>query len=493
MAFVLGIDVSTTASKAILVDDHGDVAGVASTAHDISSPHPLWSEQEPDDWWAATCQSIRTVVEDSGVDVNTILSIGLTGQMHGLVLLDSKEEVLRPAMLWNDQRSSAECEQIRHLVGADRLVRITGNDAFAGFSAPKLLWVRNNEPDVYERITTVLLPKDYVRLKLTGQIATDKAGAGGTLLLDLQRRDWSEEILTALEIPHEWLPTTFEGIKATGGLSEAASKQTGLAVGTVVVAGGGDQAAQAVGVGAINPATWGLTIGTSGVVFAPTDKPVTESAGRVHAFPHAVADKWHMMGVMLSAAGSLAWYRETFFPAITYDELLEEANKVDPGSEGLFFQPYLTGERTPHADPHVRGSFVGITARHTRAHMTRAVLEGVAFGLKDNFELLSGIGLPEPECVRISGGGSRSPTWRQIVCDVLGLRLETVNSTEGAAYGAALLAGVGAGIWPSIEVACQTALRQEEVVEPDDNRSAIYRQHYQRFRQLYPMLRDFYS
>ncbi|MBT8401363.1 MAG: xylulokinase, partial [Rhodothermia bacterium] len=421
-----------------------------------------------------------------------IVGIGLTGQMHGLVMLGAEGEVLRPAILWNDQRAAAECDEIRDALGLRRLVSLTGNDAFAGFTAPKLLWVRNHEPEVYARTAQVLLPKDYIRYRLTGAYATDKAGAGGTLMLDLRKRDWSVELLDAIDIPGDWLPPTHEGPEVTGSVIDAAARETGLAEGTPVVGGGGDQAAQAVGVGAVIPEVWGLTLGTSGVVFAPCDQPLSEEVGRVHAFPHAVPRRWHLMGVMLSAAGSLAWYHDTLAPGIDYDDLLQEAAQIAAGSEGLFFQPYLTGERTPHADPYLRASFVGLTARHSRAHITRSVLEGVAFGLRDNLQLLKEVGLPAPREIRLSGGGARSPVWRQILADVLGVELVTVQTTEGAAYGAALLAGVGAGLWTSVEEACEATVRAEDIIVPRADAVTTYSEQHERFRELYPILGPLY-
>ncbi len=492
MNHVLGIDVSTTASKALLIDEQGAVVAVASTPHEHASPHPLWSEQDPEQWWAATQQSIRQVLHVAAIDAAAIAGIGLTGQMHGLVLLDARGRVLRPALLWNDGRASAQCDAIRERLGLARLVALTGNDAFAGFTAPKLLWVSDHEPEIYARTAQVLLPKDYVRYRLTGAYATDKAGAGGTLLLDLARRDWSEEVLDALGISPDWLPPTFEGPAITGRVTEAVATATGLKAGTPVVGGGGDQAAQAVGVGAVAPEVWGLTLGTSGVVFAPSLTPTVEAHGRVHAFPHAVPGRWHLMGVMLSAAGSLRWYHDTLAPEHDYDALLADAAALAPGCEGLLFQPYLTGERTPHADPMVRGAFIGLTIRHTRAHLTRAVLEGVAFGLRDNVGLLEEAGLPAPRQVRLSGGGARSALWRQILADVLGVELVTVQTTEGAAYGAALLAGVGTGLWPSVEAACERTVRLDQVVGPTRAAKAIYDASYERYRALYPLLGPFY-
>ena len=397
--------------------------------------------------------------------------------------------MLRPAILWNDQRTAAQCDQIRARLGKPRLVQLTGNDALTGFTAPKILWVREHEPEVYARTAHVLLPKDYVRYRLTGDYATDKAGAAGTLLMDIKTRDWSPEVLDALDIPAGWLPMTHEGPEVTGRISAEAAEATGLAEGTLVVGGGGDQAAQAVGVGAVEPGIVALTLGTSGVVFASTGEPFVEPEGRLHAFCHAVPGCWHLMGVMLSAAGSLRWYRDTLAPDIAFDELLAPAADGPPGSEGLLFLPYLTGERTPHPDPLARGAFVGLTVRHTRAHMTRAVLEGVAFGLRDSFELMRSAGLAEIRQVRVSGGGAKSPLWRQILANVLGVELVTVTTTEGAAYGTALLAGVGAGAWPDVDAACQGTVELTGSVEPQPGSAARYGGGYAHYRQLYPALR----
>ena len=432
MPYALGLDVSTTATKALLIDAAGEVVGVASTEYGYETPHPLWSEQSPGLWWDSAVRSIRAVLRDTGVAPDDIAAIGLTGQMHGLVLLDEGGRVLRPAILWNDQRTADACDKIRECIGRQRLIELTGNDALTGFTAPKLLWVREHEPELYAEVRHVLLPKDYVRYRLTGAHATDRAGAAGTLLFDLRRRDWSAEVLDALDIPADWLPPTHEGPAVTGTLSAEAAEATGLAAGTPVVAGGGDQAAGAVGVGAVREGIVSLALGTSGVVFATANEPFVEPEGRLHAFCHAVPGRWHLMGVMLSAAGSLRWYRDTLAPGASFDDLLAPAVDVTPGGEGLRFLPYLTGERTPHPDPFARGAFVGLTVRHTRSHLTRAVLEGVAFGLRDAFRLMREAGLSTPDEVRVSGGGARSPLWRQILADVLDAELVTVNTTEGA-------------------------------------------------------------
>jgi xylulokinase len=489
MSLLLGLDVSTTATKAVLVDGSGTVVGVGSSAYGLETPRPLWAEQDPNLWTEAAPRSIERALEAAATDASAVEAVGLTGQMHGLVLVDEDGEPLRPAILWNDQRAAAECDEMRERLGLEHLVAITGNDAFPGFTAPKLLWVRNHEPEKYARIHRVLLPKDYLRYFLTGEYATDRAGAGGTLLLDLVSRDWSEELLDAFDLPAEWLPPTHEGTEVTGTVSSEAAELTGLRAGIPVVAGGGDQAAQAVGVGAVRNGVVALTLGTSGVVFASSERPLIESRGRLHAFPHAVPGRWHVMGVMLSAAGSLAWYRDTFAPEIAYDDLMEGAAPIEPGCEGLTFLPYLSGERTPHADPYARAAFVGMTLKHGRDHMTRAVLEGVAFGLRDNLALMGEVGLNAATEVRVSGGGAQSRLWRQILADVLGVDLVTTQTIEGAAYGAALLAGVGIGVWPSVDAACKACVRLGERTRPRREAVAGYGAAYERFGALYRALK----
>lgn len=488
MTYFLGIDSSTTGVKALLIDEAGQVSGVAATDLPLSTPKPLWSEQDPADWWQGTINSIRTLLSETGIAGEAIAAVGLTGQMHGLTLLDEQGEVLRPAILWNDQRTGAECDDIRAKLGKERLIQITGNDALTGFTAPKILWVQKNEPEVYANIRQMLLPKDYIRFKLTGSYATDRAGGAGTILFDLAKRDWSAEMLEALNIPAEWLPPTYEGPDVTGHISAETATATGLKAGTPVVGGGGDQAAQAVGVGAVEPGIVALTLGTSGVVFASTDEPFIEPEGRLHAFCHAAPGQWHLMGVMLSAAGSLRWYRDTMAPGVDFDTLLAPTADLSPGSEGLLFLPYLTGERTPHPDPLARGAFVGLTVRHTQSHLTRAVLEGVAFGLRDSFELMKAAGLAEIRQVRVSGGGAKSPIWRQILADVFNAELVTVNTTEGAAYGAALLAGVGAGAWPDVKTATQTCIAVTGSTAPQPETVAQYEPFYEQYQALYPTL-----
>ncbi len=493
MNYFMGIDVSTTGSKALLIDLSGNVIAVHSSPHTLSNPKPLWSEQDPLEWWDATIKSIQMVLKSSGIKSEEITAIGLTGQMHGLVLLDEKGNVLRPAILWNDQRTQAQCDEIHARFGKEKFIQITGNVSLTGFTASKILWVAENEPEIYAKVKHILLPKDYIRYRLTGEFGMDKADGSGTVLFDLKQRNWSEKILTALEIPKEWMPRTYEGPEFTGVVSNNASFATGLAANTPVAAGGGDQAAQAVGVGAVAPGIIGLTVGTSGVIFAATPSALIEPEGRLHAFCHAVPGMWHFMGVMLSAAGSLQWYRDTMARNLSFDELLEEAKPVPAGSEGLQFLPYLSGERTPHPDPLARGAFIGLTLRHQRGHMTRSVLEGVAFGLKDSFILIQNAGLENIVQIRASGGGTKNALWRQILASTLNSELVTVNTTEGAAFGAALLAGVGAGAWQDIFTACKETIKITGHTSPDPKQVEVYQNSYQIYKALYPALKNSFA
>lgn len=485
----MGIDVSTTATKTILINQDGKIAGVATSEYPYETPRPLWSEQSPELWWLGTIDSINSVLASSRVDPKNVLGIGLTGQMHGLVLLDEKGEVLRPAILWNDQRTQKQCENIRQQIGKNAFIKITGNDALTGFTAPKILWVKDEEPEIYKQIKHILLPKDYVRYKLTGEFAIDRAGGSGTVLFDLSRRDWSQELIDAFGMQADWFPQTYEGTDITGYLAKEIAAETGLLEGTPVFSGGGDQAAAAVGTGAVKEGIISLSLGTSGVVFATTNSPFIEDEGRLHAFCHSVPGRWHLMGVMLSAAGSLRWFRDTFGKQLSFDELVTGAREVPAGSDGLLFMPYLTGERTPHPDPLARGGFVGMTVRHTFPHFTRSVLEGVAFGLRDSFELIKNAGRQEIKQVRITGGGAKNPAWRQIIADVLGSSIHSVDSAEGAAFGAALLAATGAGIFNSVEEACNNAIHLTDETKPAKD-TMLYENLYKEYRNLYPALKD---
>jgi len=487
MGLVLGIDVSTTATKAILVDGDGVVRGTGTAEYGYETPRPLWSEQDPALWWAGGAEAIGRALAAAGVGGEAVEAVGLTGQMHGAVLLDAAGEVLRPAILWNDQRTAAECDEIRTLVGAERLIAVTGNDAITGFTAPKLLWVRRHEPATWARLAHVLLPKDYLRLRLTGDYAMDKADGSGTILFDLAARTWSGEVLAALGLDPAWFPPTFEGPEITGVVSAAAAAVTGLRAGTPVVAGGGDQSANGVGVGAVSEGIVALSLGTSGVVFAATHAPLHEPRGRVHAFCHAAPGRWHLMSVMLSAAGSLRWFRDALAPGESFGELVAPAADVEAATDDLFFLPYLTGERSPHPDPLARGAFVGLTVRHDRRHLTRAVLEGVAFGLRDGLDLMLSAGMPRPAQIRASGGGLTSDLWRQILADVLDAELVTTSTTEGAAFGAAVLAAVGAGWFPDVPGAAESLVRTSPAAAPGPAR-ASYADAHAAYRELYPAL-----
>jgi xylulokinase len=498
MAYLMGIDVSTTGAKALLIDESGRVAASATTEYPLSTPHPLWSEQSPADWWQGVCASIRKALTEAGCTGEDIQSIGLTGQMHGLVMLDSSGSVLRPAILWNDQRTARQCAEITERVGGlDSLLQHTGNDVLPGFTAPKILWVREHEPLVYERTAHILLPKDYARFRLTGEYATEVSDASGTSLLDVRHRCWSEPMLRFLDIPRDWLPRCTESPEISGRVSAAAARETGLKPGIPVVGGGGDQAAQAVGSGVVTSGIISVTSGTSGVVFAHADRFALESMGRLHSFCHAVPGKWHVMGVMLSAGGSLRWLRDSLGDSERaaaelsgedpYELLTRAASRAPAGSQGLLFLPYLTGERTPYADPEARGALVGLTVLHRKEHIIRSVLEGVSFGLRDCLELIQHLKVPIDQ-VRASGGGARSALWRQIQADIFGKELVLVNVTEGAAYGAALLAGVGAGTYASVEEAVAHTVRITQRIVPIPANVTRYQILYPTYRSLYPAL-----
>ena len=491
MSYLVGIDISTTATKALIMDESGRVVAVGRSEYSAASPRPHWSEQDPELWWKGTVAAVRRALGRAGITGAEVSGIGLTGQMHGLVLLDDTGMVLRPAILWNDQRTEPECDEIRTAVGSKRLIEITGNDALTGFTAPKLLWVRNHEPDVYARIAHVLLPKDYVRYRLSGTLAVDRAGGSGTILFDLAQRDWSDEVVHDLGIPRHWLPPTFEGTDVTSLIDQPAAEATGLTAATPIVAGGGDQAANGVGVGAVEEGIAAMSLGTSGVVFAATSRPLIEPEGRLHAFCHALPAMWHLMGVMLSAAGSLRWLRDAVAPDASFDELVDAAAAIPAASNGLVFLPYLSGERTPYPDPKARAAFVGLTARHDLAHMTRAVMEGVAFGLRDVVELMTG--LVDITDLRISGGGATGTIWPQIIADVLGRPITMVGTTEAAAHGAAMLAGAGVGVFDSVAQACLAGVSLRDVIEPVGATAPTYEAAYAVYRGLYPVLRDSFT
>jgi xylulokinase len=494
MSFLLGLDVGTSGCKAVVITPDGGVVAEATSEYPMAVPRPGWAEQDPEDWWKAALSSVGRVLEGNrGADV---IGIGLTGQMHGLVLLDEEGIVLRPCIMWNDQRTAAQCAVIEQRVGRAKLIELAGKPALTGFTAGKILWVGENEPDVYRRARHVLLPKDYVRYRLTGAMAIDVADGSGTLLMDVRRRAWSDELLKLLDIPCDWLPSLHESQEVVAEVSSEAASATGLRAGTPVVAGAGDQAAQSLGTGIAREGVVSVTIGTSGVVFAATNRYRFDPTGKLHAYCHAAPDTWHLMGVTLSAGGSLRWFRDTLCEEEkaeaartgrdVYDIITELAATAPAGSDGLLFLPYLTGERTPHADPNARGVFFGLSLRHTKAHMARAVLEGVIFSLRECLDLLCDLGQTCSR-VRVSGGGSRSAFWRQMMADVFGTEIVEVNVTQGAAYGAALLAGVGTGVYPSVVEACERTVREKGSVKPGPSAGA-YADSYERYRALYAAL-----
>ncbi|ABY91473.1 xylulokinase [Thermoanaerobacter sp. X514] len=490
--YFLGIDLGTSAVKIILVEENGNVIGSTSKEYPVYYPQPGWSEQNPEDWWNATKDGIRELIIKTGVKNDDIKGIGLSGQMHGLVLLDENNNVLLPAILWNDQRTQEECDYITQTLGKERLTKYTGNKALTGFTAPKILWVRKHRPDVYKKIHHILLPKDYIRFKLTNEYATDVSDASGTLLFDVENRKWSKDMLDALDIPYNWMPKCYESTEVTGYVTKEAADLTGLKEGTIVVGGGGDQASGAVGTGTVKSGIVSVALGTSGVVFASQDKYVVDEENRLHSFCHANG-KWHVMGVMLSAAACLKWWIDNIInfngSSITYEKLLEEAEKVTPGSGGLIFLPYLMGERTPHSDPYARGSFIGLNMTHKREHMTRAILEGVAFGLRDSLEIIKELNIPVNE-VRVSGGGAKSVLWRQILADIFGVRVDMVNATEGPAFGAAIMAAVGYGIFKDVEEACSTLIKVTDSVYPIGENVSKYDEIYAIYKDLYYLLKN---
>lgn len=491
---VLGIDVGTGGTRAVLIDLRGRVISAATAEHaPMSSPHIGWAEQSPDDWWRAACQAIKECLAKGGTGAQEVSAIGLTGQMHGLVLLDAQDKVVRPALLWCDQRTGEECREITEQVGAQRLIELTANPALTGFTLPKIWWVRKHEPDLWGRVRSLMLPKDYIRFRLTGARAIDVADASGTLMFDVVHRRWSKPMLEISRIDEGLLPKVFESPEISGRVNEEGARLAGLKDGTPVVAGAGDQAAGAVGMGIVRPGAVSATIGTSGVVFAATSAPVLEPKGRIHTFCHAIPNRWHVMGVTQGAGLSLRWFRDQFGAGKDdgrdpYERLAEEAAKTKPGADGLLWAPYLMGERTPHLDPNARGALVGITAQHTRAHVIRAILEGVAFSLRDTLTLFREIGVPI-ESIRLSGGGARSALWQQIQADIYGMPVELIEADEGAAYGAALLAGVGTGNWPTVEAACETAVRVAKRVQPNERTAQRMDLQYLEYRKLYPALK----
>lgn len=482
---LLGLDVGTSAVKGVLTSFDARVRAQAEVAYPMLTPRPGWVEQHPEDWWQATVAVLRRL---SAAADAPILALGLAGQQHGAVFLDRDGSVIRPALLWNDQRTYAQCDEIEARVGPETLRRLAGNPALTGFQAPKILWLREREPESWRRVAHVLLPKDYVRYRLTGVMASDASDAAGTLLLDVRARAWSDEILGALEIPRRWLPAVFESPEPSGSLASEAARATGLAAGLPVAAGAGDNAAAALSCGVVEAGTAMLSLGTSGTIFAHSDELRIDPDGALHAFCHAVPNRYHLMGVVLAAGGSLSWFREAVAKTDDYDALVRSAGTVVPGADGLFFLPYLCGERTPHRDPHARAAWVGLTLTHERAHLTRAVLEGVAFALKDSLVRIQALDV-RPQRLRMVGGGSRSPLWRSILASVLGVALEIPRTeSAGAALGAALLASVTAGVYDDVATAAAAVQATHTLVEPDPEMSPVYAELYERYTRLYPAL-----
>lgn len=500
MSYVMGIDVGTTGTRAVIVRPDGHVVGAATGDHQpMRMPKPGWAEQDPSDWWEATIQAVRAALETANLTGEDIAAIGLSGQMHGVVLLDKAHAVLRPSLIWCDQRSQAQCDWITSQVGSERLIQLVSNPALTGFSAPKIIWVRDHEPEIFDRAANFLLPKDYVRFRLTGEFATDVSDASGTLLFDVTNRRWSQEMLGMLDLDARLLPRAYESPEITGQITRETAVVTGLKAGTPVVGGGGDQASSAVGNGIVLPGLTSATLGTSGVIFTHTDLPKLDPLGRIHTFCHAVPGKWHVMGVTQGAGLSLRWFRDQFGASEAwlaqqtgvdpYELIIEQAAKIPPGSQGLLWLPYLMGERTPHLDAQARGMWFGLTAAHTRGHMIRSILEGVAFSLRDSIEIFKDLEIPV-EQIRVSGGGSRSFLWRQIQADIYGKELVTLRTSEGSAFGAALLAGVGGGIYDSVEESAHAAIQIRESMAPQAANVQLYNRQYQIYRALYPTVRE---
>jgi xylulokinase len=492
MSPVLGIDVGTGGSRALVLGDDGTLLASATADHaPFASPRTAWAEQDPDDWWRACREAIRSVLAQPSVAAESIASIGLSGQMHGAVLLGEDGRVLRPAIIWCDQRTEAECRWLTETIGDTRLIDLTANPALTNFTLTKLLWVRTHEPDVWARVRHVLLPKDYVRFRLSGEHAIDVADASGTLMLDVANRRWSPEMLDAVRIDARVLPAVFESPDVCAHVSADAAAVTGLRAGTPIVAGAGDQAAGAIGMGITRPGAVSATIGTSGVVFAATDRPATDPRGRIHTFCHAIPGRWHVMGVTQAAGLSLRWFRDQVTGGVSYDELTAEAARVPPGADGVLWAPYLMGERTPHCDPNARAALVGLAASHGRGHLARAIMEGVAFSLRDTLSIFSEMGVPVGS-IRLGGGGSRSALWRQIQADVYGRTVDT-TADEGAAYGAAILAAVGIRLWPTVDAACDALVRGGAATTPQPAIVTLMNDRYGEYVRLYPALRHIHG
>ncbi|HXA66768.1 MAG TPA: xylulokinase [Bryobacteraceae bacterium] len=493
MAFWLGLDVGTGGTRVLLVDENGHVRHACTAPHeDMRMERPGWAEQRPEDWWDAAGQAIRGVLSQANVSGQDVRGVGLSGQMHGLVVLDETGRVIRPALIWCDQRSQRQVDWINQTAGKEMVLRSTANPVLTGFTLPKLLWVRDNQPRLFERVRRMLLPKDYIRFQLTGEFASDVSDASGTALFDVVHRRWAWDLADKLELDRRILPRVYESSEVAGKITEAAARETGLAAGTPVVGGGGDQAASAVGNGVVTPGVVSCTLGTSGVVFAHSEQPSYDPAGRVHTFCHAVQGAWHVMGVTQGAGLSLQWFRNQFAPATNYEALTAEAAQAPAGSQGLYWLPYLMGERTPHLDATARGGWIGLTARHKRADMIRSLLEGVSYSQKDCLDIIEQMGV-HVESVRVSGGGARSAFWRQMLADVFGKRIVTLETQEGSAYGAALLALVGTGAYSSVPEVCRNVIREVDSISPQPDAAQVYAAGHPVYKSLYPALQAFYG
>jgi xylulokinase len=500
MAFYIGVDIGTSGTKSLIMDERGIILAESSAEYPVHMPKPLWTEQDPEDWWQAVKKTIKAVLKASKAKKADVKAIGLSGQMHGSVFLNKKGKVIRPALLWNDQRTMAECDEITQRAGGrESLISMVANPALTGFTAPKLLWLRNKEPKNYAALTHLLLPKDDVRRRLTGEFATDASDASGMLLLDVKNRVWSKELLSRLQIDPSILATVYESEQVTGTLLPEVAAELGLSAECKVVGGAGDCAAGAVGNGIVRQGVLTASLGTSGVMFCHSDQPQYDTQGRLHTFCHAVHGKWHMMGVTLSAAGSLQWFVNQLCTELNHKKgvdpfkiIIDEAAKVPAGSEGLFFLPYLAGERTPHADSNARGCFIGLTNKHTRGHLTRSVMEGVAYSLRESLSILQEIDVPVKE-IRVSGGGAKSPLWKQILADVFGQKACTINAEQGPAYGVALLAAVGDGAYKNIEEACKATIHVVDKVPPQKASQKKYDAAFPVYQQLYQSLRQSFA
>ena len=498
MSYLIGIDIGTTGTKTILVDEKGNQLASALEEYPLYTPHPKWAEQEPEDWWKATVNTIREVIEKAEINNADIRGIGLSGQMHGLVIMDKKHQVLRPSILWCDVRTSNQCRYIRETVGTKILTQSTCNPVLEGFTAPKIIWVRDQEPEIYEQTTNILLPKDYVRFRLTGEISMEVSDAAGTLLFDVAERQWSQAVLDKLDLNSDLLPPTYESIDVCGEITPSVAKITGLLAGTPVVGGGADNACSAVGNGIVKEGRVSASLGTSGVVLAHSDQVRVDPDLRLHSFCHSVPNKCYIMGVMLSAGGAYRWFRDTIAQrelveakangTDAYDLLGAQAENAPVGSEGLIFLPYLTGERTPHADANAKANFFGLTLRHQRSHLIRSVMEGVTYGMRDSLELIRGLGTTVDQ-IYATGGGSRSTLWRQMQADIYQAEIVTINIEEGPAFGAAILAGVGTGVYTSVESATDQIVKITSQTDPISDHVEIYEQYYRIYRDLYPVLK----